>query len=428
MNERFARAGAVALVDLAHEPDFALGRMEVRPGRREIVGEGWQETIDPRVMRVLVALARRTGQVVSRDDLIESCWDGVIVGEDAINRCISRLRKTGEARGNVFWIETVPRVGYRLIVAEAAVPDVASAALPSPSPASPLRGSSPSPPEQGERAGVRGTVLSAAVLLILIVATFALWRFWTTKPPASPAAADTSVAVLPFVNMSGDPAKEYFSDGFSEELLDDLSDDPRLRVAARTSTFAFKGKNGDVAAIARTLHVRSIVEGSVRDFGNRVRITAELIDSGSGYRIWSARYDRDLSDILALQDEVARAIAVALTHKILPGDLKAPRPGKIDPAVYRMYLQAENRLDGFSGDGYKKGFGLLRQVTARQPDFAGGWAEFSRAAWMVGPVDAMHQNSDEALAHEAAARALVLDPIFALFGPRIRTTGGFLAS
>ena len=118
MNVRFARAGAIARVELAHEPNFALGRIEVRPSLREIAGAGRQETIDRRVMQVLVALARAGGKVVSRDDLIESCWDGVIVGDEAINRCISRLRKAAQASGNAFSIETLARVGYRLKVAE----------------------------------------------------------------------------------------------------------------------------------------------------------------------------------------------------------------------------------------------------------------------------------------------------------------------
>ena len=118
MNERFVRARAIARVDLAHEPDFALGRIEVRPSLRQIVGDCWQETIDRRVMQVLVALARAKGKVLSRDDLIESCWDGVIVGDEAINRCISRLRKAAEASGSAFSIETLARVGYRLKVAE----------------------------------------------------------------------------------------------------------------------------------------------------------------------------------------------------------------------------------------------------------------------------------------------------------------------
>ena len=118
MSER--RTPVIARVDLAHEPDFPLGRVEIRPSRREIAGEGLRESIEPRVMRVLVALTRANGEILSRDDLIASCWDGVIVGEDAINRCISQLRKAADASGNAFSIETIPRVGYRLKVAEVA--------------------------------------------------------------------------------------------------------------------------------------------------------------------------------------------------------------------------------------------------------------------------------------------------------------------
>src|SRR6202035_1359192 len=122
MNERFARAAAVARIDLAHEPDFTLGRLDILPSLREIVCDGRREIIDRRVMQVLVAIARADGGVVSRDDLIESCWDGVVVGEDAINICISRLRRVAENSGNAFAIETVPRVGYRLKLPETVAP------------------------------------------------------------------------------------------------------------------------------------------------------------------------------------------------------------------------------------------------------------------------------------------------------------------
>src|SRR5947209_4404210 len=134
MNERFVRAGVIARVELGHEPDFVLAAIEIRPSRREIVGAGLQETVEPRVMQVLVALARAKGEILTRDDLIESCWDGLIVGEDAINRCIGRLRKVAEASGNAFAVETIPRVGYRLKVArtEVTAPDVALPNVPQP--------------------------------------------------------------------------------------------------------------------------------------------------------------------------------------------------------------------------------------------------------------------------------------------------------
>ncbi len=414
MNERFSRAGLIARVDLVHEPEFALGNVQVRPALCEVAGPGWSEMLEPRVMQVLVALTRAKGSVVSRDELIEACWEGRAVGEDSITRCVGRLRKLAETSNNAFTLDTVLRVGYRLKVMEAPAItrlDSASAceAVPSASTATP---SDDSKPKHFNNPILLASLAAAACVAVLMVA-LAVWWFRSAPPaaPNVPLGPAASVAVLPFVNMSGDPAKEYFSDGFSEELLNDLSNDPRLRVAARTSSFAFKGRSGDTKAIARALHVHAIVEGGVRDAGSRVRITAQLIDADNGYNIWSARYDRDLSDVLRVQDEVARAITVALTHKILPGAVETPRPGKIDPAVYRMYLEAQNQLSLVPEDGWKKGFALLQQVTARQPDFAEGWASLSFAAWDVAVVfEPQQQNSILAAGRVAAERALLLDP------------------
>ncbi len=405
MNERFARAGAMARVDLAHEPDFVLGAFQVRPALREIADQSWRETLEPRVMRVLVALARTRGAILSRDDLIESCWDGVIVGDDAINRCIGRLRKVAEASGDAFSIETVPRVGYRLRMAGARAANGSVA----PEADVNFTGSAPLPPTAQASSPVwarRSVVAVAAGVLALLVTVCGIWWFWTRAAVAPPEPA-TSVAVLPFVNMSGDPAKEYFSDGFSEELLNDLSADPHLRVVARTSAYAFKGRNGDTQAIARALHVHDIVEGSVREAGNRVRITAQLIDAGDGYSIWSATYDRNLADILSLQGEVARDIAVALTHKIIPLVSRSPT---IDPAVYRLYLRGRQELDRVSPEGYARAYPLLKEVAAREPDFADGLADFSHAAWGYSQFDPLREEAIIAEAKDAAVKALLLDP------------------
>jgi len=410
MNERFARANLRARVDLAHEPDFALGRAQIRPTRREIVGEVSRETVEPRVMRALVALARAKGEILSRDDLIESCWDSVVVGEEAINRCMGRLRKAAAASGDAFLIETVPRVGYRLKTTGIATsaPDGEGSARPEPEPSALAPPPPPAPSSWRSRAPVRSAI-AIVVVLTLVVAGFGWWRLRpeTMKMPVGPAA---SVAVLPFVNLSGNPAKEYFSDGFSEELLNDLSNDSRLRVAARTSAFAFKGRNEDVEAIAQALRVRAVVEGSVREAGDRVRITAQLINAGNGYSIWSASYDRNLADILSVQNEVARAVAVALTHKIIPARPSAARPGTIAPAVYRLFLQGRWQLDLISPDGYARAYGLLKQVTAREPHFADGLAAFSRAAWGYSGIDSLHADAIAAEAKDAAAKALLLDP------------------
>jgi TolB-like protein/DNA-binding winged helix-turn-helix (wHTH) protein/tetratricopeptide (TPR) repeat protein len=423
MNERFVRAGAIARVDLAHEPDFALGGIEVRPSLRELAGEGWQETIDRRVMQVLVALARAKGRVVSRDDLIESCWDGVIVGDEAINRCISRLRKAAEASHNAFSIETLSRVGYRLRAAEATpctpmANETAAleAMAPSPAPtAPPLAGlaipAAAAPPAR--RISLRPFFWPAAVgALVLGSVAVLLGRtvFWQA-PPTVPAVSADSVAVLPFVNMSGNPAQDIVSDGISEELLDELSNVSALRVAARTSSFAFKGKNADAKQIGSLLSVRSVLEGSIREDGHNIRISAQLINTSDGFRIWSATYDRQMTGMLTLEDDIARAITAAITHEILPAPRAMPagRPASIDPEVYRKYLEGQHDLGPREEAGVTKAVALFRDVTAAQPDFAAGFAALGRA--LINHAEDHPQQSELLPEAEAAlARALALDP------------------
>src|SRR5262249_1052131 len=150
---------------------------------------------------------------------------------------------------------------------------------------------------------------------------------------------------LPFTNMSGDPSKDYFSDGISEELLNQLANVSELRVAARTSSFAFKGKNQDIRNIARALNVRAVLQGTVRDAAHHIRIAAQLTNAGDGYRLWSKTYDRDLRNILSLQDEIARAITASLTHSLLGASAKPAAGAPIDPEAYRKYLEGQS----FSG-------------------------------------------------------------------------------
>ena len=160
---------------------------------------------------------------------------------------------------------------------------------------------------------------------------------------------EMSIAVLPFVNMSSDPEQEFFSDGISEELLNMLAQFPGLRVAARTSSFQFKGMNQDIAKIADTLHVAHILEGSVRKSGNRLRITAQLIKADDGFHLWSHSYDRELDDIFAVQNEIARAISDALKVKLTLDTASgtAQRPAVIPAAntqAYEAYLRGRRLI------------------------------------------------------------------------------------
>jgi TolB-like protein/Tfp pilus assembly protein PilF len=248
-------------------------------------------------------------------------------------------------------------------------------------------------------------------------------------PAAAPAAAapahePPSIAVLPFVNRSHDEEDEYFSDGLADELLNVLSKIRGLRVAARSSAFTFKGKGATVADVGRALNVATVVEGSVRKAGNRMRISVQLVKVADGYQLWSETYDRTLEDIFAVQDDIAQSVLKELRTTLL-GATAATKAGQdataqvaaavkgraTDPEAHRLYLQARHFIDRDNRDDTANGIGYLKQALALDPEFALAWAELGRAyaseagQWGCAPVV-----EGFARAREAVARALVLEP------------------
>ena len=187
-----------------------------------------------------------------------------------------------------------------------------------------------------------------------------------------------SICVLPFANMSGDPEQEYFSDGISEDIITDLSKVSALWVAARNTAFTFKGKHVDVPQVARQLKVSHVLEGSVRKAGGRVRITAQLVDGATGGHVWAERYDRDLSDIFALQDEISQAIVAALKLQLLPEEKKAiEQRGTTNPEAYKLYLMARQySITGNFGSARRSEviIRLCRRAIEIDPNYARPWA------------------------------------------------------
>jgi serine/threonine-protein kinase len=191
--------------------------------------------------------------------------------------------------------------------------------------------------------------------------------------------SDPSVAVLPFANMSADPENEYFSDGMAEEIINALAQVPGLRVVARTSAFAFKGKTHDLRAIGDKLNVSAVLEGSVRRAGNRVRITAQLINVNDGYQLWSERYDRELTDIFAIQDEIATAIANRLAATLRAGvDTSLVRPTTSNIEAYELYLKARTLMKE-RGPSLLVAIDLFEQAVALDPAFAPALAHLAQA-------------------------------------------------
>ncbi len=253
-------------------------------------------------------------------------------------------------------------------------------------------------------------------LLAFVLITGALEFAFLFHPPKS-AVADNrplhqaSIAVLPFANLSGDPARRYFSDGIADQLITELSKTPALQVASRTSSFAVARQNLDVKALGKTLNVKTVLEGSVREVGSRVRISAQLVSALDGFEVWSHSYDREMTDILALQDEIARAITHALTERLVGKPLKKaahPPPRPIAPEAYRDYLQARFFFAQRSAQSITRAIGLLQKATALAPEYADAQAALADAhATMAFNFD---DRSHVAPAQLAIRKALALDP------------------
>jgi adenylate cyclase len=310
-------------VDLAREPRFALGGIEVRPSSREVIAAAGSYVLEPRVMQVLVALARRRGEVVSRDDLIGGCWAGRTVGGNAIDRCIAAIRKLGHAHGG-FEIFTVARVGYRLDEAVPAL-DKLSASVPPPLPSKP------------------------------------------------------SIAVMPFANISGDPEQEAFADGMVEEIARALSRFKSIFVIGGASGLAFKGKAATPQAVGRILGVRYVLEGSVRRAADRIRIAVRLIDASDGAQIWADRFEDGVGDVFALQDKVALSAAGVIEPAVLTVETRRAMQRPTDNVgSYELWLRAQSLIETHGRAEVFEAMALLDRTIALDPRYA---MAASSAAW-----------------------------------------------
>lgn len=236
--------------------DLRVGRWVVAPRLNNMSCEDKTVRLEPKVMGVLLCLAQHAGHTISKEQLFQAVWPNTVVTEDVLKRCIAELRRAfnDDAR-NPRVIETISKRGYRLVAPVGAATDGSA--------------------------------------------------------PAASAVSD-SIAVLPFINISADPENEHFADGVTEEIIDALAQIQELQVVSRTSASTFKGRHVDLRIVGKQLNVRTVLEGSVRRADNRLRITAQLVNAEDGYHVWSERYDREITDVFAIQEDIARAIVERL--------------------------------------------------------------------------------------------------------------------
>jgi len=305
-------------------------------------------------MDVLVCLVQQAGEPLSKEKLIQAVWPDTFVTDDVLKRAIGELRRVFEDDAREpHIIQTIPKRGYRLVAP-----------------------------------------VSAASTVRTLVTTV----------------AKDSIAVLPFTNMSADSENEFFADGITEEIINALAQIKELRIAARSSAFTFKEKPIDARVVGERLNVRTVLEGSVRQAGSRLRITAQLISAADGYHLWSERYDREMKDIFEVQDEIARTIAERLKVTLKEvGQEPLVKAGTKNLEAYQAYIKGRALLYR-RGAGLSRALEFLRLAVSLDPQYAQAWADAADAYVMLAYYGFGRPNPLLAKAKEAAVRAVALDP------------------
>jgi TolB-like protein/DNA-binding winged helix-turn-helix (wHTH) protein/Tfp pilus assembly protein PilF len=352
----------------ALDTTFKIGDWSVEPAANRLFREDQEIRLEPKVMRVLIYLVERCGEVISRHDLEAHVWAGMIVTDDAVTNTVIKLRRAlGDNARNPRYIETIAKTGYRLI-AEVSVPEVSAVQA-----------------EEESTTGIAGraqrlwrkTLIGGVGLLL---GGSILW--WVAVPMETPTPATSDladakpvIAVLPFENLSADPEQDYFSDGITEDLITDLSKISGLRVVARNSVFAYRGSTDTEQSIGAELHARYLLQGSVRRAQGRVRINVRLTDvSDIGMR-WAERYDRELKDIFQLQDEITQQVVNALQIELSSDDRKRLiRDYATGIEAYDLYLQGLDHYGRRSGESNLLAKYFFERAIEIDPAFARAYA------------------------------------------------------
>ena len=373
--------------------EFRLGDLRVDPQTGDVTGPGCRVQLDPKVMGVLAILAERAGQVVPREELISRLWPDVVVTDDALSRCLYDLRRKLAAAGGSdeyrALVETLPKRGYRLNgVAESIEP--------------------PATANQNSRRGLwLWTAAVAAIITLVAGVLLSLDREGVDPAPVSATpGAVPRIAVLPFDDLSEKRDQQFLADGLTEDILNRLTRSEGLDVIARTSTFALRDQSLNIAEIARRLEVTHVLEGSVRRTGDRIRVTAQLIDAADSAHLWSETYDRDLGDLFTIQDEISMTVAAALESRLaLPAGHETE---KVDALV--RFAQGEHFYHRRAPGDVERAVAAYTDAVTLDPGYARAWAAlagaYSLLAWSSDPPD--HSLIEKQ--GEAARRAVALAP------------------
>src|SRR6267378_354237 len=353
------------MTEPTRSPSYRFGTFELQPNERRLLAGGEPIVLGPRAFDLLIALVERPGQLVTKEELLDCVWPKLVVEENNLQVQVSALRKILGQEA----IATIPGRGYRFTV----------------------------------------TLTASNAPLKTLLAPI------DENVP--------SIAVLPFVNMSDDAANEYFADGIAEELINVLSKIRGLRVASHTSAFSFKGSKVDIPTVAQKLNVATILEGSVRKFGKRVRITVQLVRVATDSHLWSETYDRELEDIFAVQDDIAQSVVKELRSALLgekadssasaavKAEVQAAAKGRGENAeAYRLYLQGQFFVAQRTQASLATGIEYFRQAVGLDSQYALAWAALASAQSIEAGAGWSSYGEGYMRARESAERALALEP------------------
>ena len=351
---------------------YRFGSFRLDPGTRVLLRDGEVVRLPPKAIDTLLVLLESAGQPVEKEALIRTVWPDTFVEENNLAHHISVLRKTlGNGEAGAAYIETIPKRGYRFVGEVTEASEDGDAAEPVPAEL---------PTPVAARKSTRNKLAAAIAVAALSALTAGWWIF------RQPAALFDSLAVLPFKNLSGDTNQDYVADGLTESLIGEMAKIEKIRVISRTSVMRYRGDRKPLPQIARELNAGALVEGSVARFGDRARVTVQLLDGANDRHLWAETYERELAEIPKLWGEVAISIAQAIRARIEPEQRArlAGRPVKIE--AFEAYLRGRYYWNKRTAESMKKAVEFFRKAIDEDPTYARAYSGLADCYHQLGTV------------------------------------------
>jgi TolB-like protein/DNA-binding winged helix-turn-helix (wHTH) protein/Tfp pilus assembly protein PilF len=407
---------------------FRFESFEVDRGAFELRRAGRPVPIERIPLELLLLLLERNGQLVTRQEILDRIWGKNVFGDvdNSINTAVRKIRQAlhdNPARPRL--LHTVPGKGYRITVPRQATdssivpparPNV-HAGIPTTEAAAASPSESPSPPARSSKWVPLGWVAGALLVAAGLAASWAITHYPRAPERANSAttpAAIHSIVVLPLANLSGDKEQEYFADGMTEALITDLAQIGSLRVISRTSAMQFKGSKETLPQIGRDLKVDAVVEGAVARGENRVRVTAQLVEASSDRHLWAKTYERDVKNVLGLQDEIAQDITEQIRIKLTPKERSLfVQVHAVDPEAYDAYLRGRYWFSLGTREGAWKALDYFQKAIAKDPSYALAYADLAASFIQLSFSGGLPYKESIPKVREAIVKALALDPSLA---------------